>query len=83
MGHSTPNYVGNERTPLLQPPVDSLPTDGLDAPSFSSENDEEARNDGNGSDTATNNPQTTSPVTVVLVLIVGISSFPLRHRFIS
>jgi hypothetical protein len=65
----------NERTPLLLPPEDSLPTDGIDVQSIEGASDEETLSGDQNGTHGPNSPEDTtartSPVKVVLVLVVG------------
>jgi hypothetical protein len=64
----------NERTPLLLPPEDSLPTDGIDVQSLSAIEDEEASSQDHNEANQGSNTPVSSPVKVVLVLVVGMFS---------
>jgi hypothetical protein len=64
----------NERTPLLLPPEDSLPTDGIDVQSILTAEDEEALSQDQNKNNHDSNNSTSSPLKVVLVLVVGKSS---------
>lgn len=74
----TASYLSiiDERTPLILPPEDILPGYGIQVSAIEDEEDGEAQNgtvqNGNGAETDDNQKtSSTSPVTVVLVLIVG------------
>jgi hypothetical protein len=68
--------ISNENTPLLLPPEDTLPIDVVSSPSNG--NEENGNHGTNDSLDKRDDPSSASPMTVVLVLIVGMwSALPL------